>query len=195
MNQFPSVREAKEFLVREIVVTAERQGVSISETERKMLYFSETDWTLSDMPAVAETFQKECDEYAYERKIRSVIRAAKIPRSETHATAWSDAIERLREGDHYLSVLIGPTRANRRGDRLRLVLTVLVVFVAVIAFQWGLSWYLGHEASREEGFFYVWVVAMSAAGAYVALRWIYGGRAIDGFIGRIIDKVFGSPKA
>jgi hypothetical protein len=151
------------------------------------------------MPSVAETFQKECDEHAYERKIRSVIRAAKAPCSETNEAAWSDAFERLREGDHYLSVLIGPTSASRRWDRLRLLVTALVVSFAgiavFIAFQSGLSWYLGHEASREERFFYSWVVALSASGAYLLLRLVYGGEAVDGFINRIVDKVFGSPEA
>ncbi|HEY2906260.1 MAG TPA: hypothetical protein VGJ29_10210 [Vicinamibacterales bacterium] len=53
VNQFPNARAAKEFVVEQIVAEAKRQGVLLSDVERKMLYFSETDWTLPDIVEVA----------------------------------------------------------------------------------------------------------------------------------------------
>jgi hypothetical protein len=38
MNAFRSGREAKEYLVSRIVAEAQRENVSLSEVERKMLY-------------------------------------------------------------------------------------------------------------------------------------------------------------
>jgi hypothetical protein len=51
--RFASAREAKQFLVAQIADEAQREGVSLSEIERKMLYFSETDWTLPDIDTIA----------------------------------------------------------------------------------------------------------------------------------------------
>src|SRR5277367_4567994 len=50
------IREAKVFLASRITEEAERQGAPLSETERKMLYFSPTGWTLEDMATVKEAF-------------------------------------------------------------------------------------------------------------------------------------------
>jgi len=49
MTRFTSAREAKEFLVAKIAEEAQREGVPLSEVERKMLCFSETGWTLPDI--------------------------------------------------------------------------------------------------------------------------------------------------
>ena len=59
MNPFPSAREAKEFLVARIVEEARREGVPLSEVERKMLYFSETGWTLPDMMQISDALNQE----------------------------------------------------------------------------------------------------------------------------------------
>lgn len=78
MSRFASGRDAKEFLVARIVVEAQREGVSLAEIERKMLYFSETDWTLPDIDKVSEAFEREYDNDEYEKKIRSLIHNARV---------------------------------------------------------------------------------------------------------------------
>jgi len=45
MSRFASTQDAKEFLVGQLVLQAQRDEISLTEVERKMLYFSETDWT------------------------------------------------------------------------------------------------------------------------------------------------------
>jgi hypothetical protein len=49
-------RHAKEFLVSKIVNEAQREGLLPSEIEKKMLYFSETGWTLPDMEEINTAF-------------------------------------------------------------------------------------------------------------------------------------------
>ena len=71
MQQFADAREAKEFLVERILSQAERDGVSLSEIERKMLYFSETAWTLPDIMEVNEEFDRRYDQDEYEQKSRN----------------------------------------------------------------------------------------------------------------------------
>ena len=108
-GRFTSGQEAKEFLVAQIVLHALRDGVPLTEIERKMLYFSETDWTLHDIAEVNEVFERECDQHEYEEKMVQVIRKAmKHARQEgkESADSWSDAIELLRKEDHYLLVMI-----------------------------------------------------------------------------------------
>src|SRR5947209_6259308 len=62
MKAFHSGREAKEFLISRIVAEAEHEKVPLSEVERKMLYFTETGWTLPDMAAVSDEFDKDYDD-------------------------------------------------------------------------------------------------------------------------------------
>ena len=66
---FANAREAKEFLVTRIVAEAQRESVSLSEVERKMLYFSETGWTLPDIMVVSDAFDRDYDQAKYEEKI------------------------------------------------------------------------------------------------------------------------------
>lgn len=139
MNPFHSAREAKEFLISKIVEEAQQEGIVLSETERKMLYFSETAWTLPDMATVSDEFDNAYSQRDYERKIAPLIRkAGKRVRRESPAEydTWWQAIRRLEQEDHYLLVMIRQSGLRPRGDLLRLwgtgvlVTTVLVLSIA-----------------------------------------------------------------
>src|SRR4051794_20659633 len=68
-----SGQEAKEFLISKIVAEAQNQNVALSEVERKMLYFTESGWTLPDMMEVSATFDRKYDQDVYEKKIARVV--------------------------------------------------------------------------------------------------------------------------
>jgi hypothetical protein len=107
---FASGREAKEYLVGRIVEEARREGLALSKVETKMLYFSETAWTLPDMMDVNETFERDYDAGEYEQKVGGLIRrfrAEACVRNSKDLAAWDDAVAVLRREDHYLLVLIG----------------------------------------------------------------------------------------
>jgi hypothetical protein len=74
MDRFPSERTAKEFLVSRILEEAQREGVPLSDIERKMLYFSETGWTLPDIMDVSDQFDQEYDQDTYEKKVSALVR-------------------------------------------------------------------------------------------------------------------------
>jgi hypothetical protein len=74
LEELGSIRGAKEFLVGRIAAEAAREGAPLSEVERKMLYFSETGWTLPDMMQVNEEFDRNYDQNEYEQKIAGLIR-------------------------------------------------------------------------------------------------------------------------
>jgi negative regulator of replication initiation len=74
VKEFRTIREAKDFLAQRIACEAQNEGMPLSEVERKMLYFSETDWTLPDMAEVSAAFDRDCDENEYEQKIAGLVR-------------------------------------------------------------------------------------------------------------------------
>ncbi len=72
-----------------------------------MLYFSETGWTLPDMMFVSRVFDQNYDQNKYEAKIGQIVRQIRDRtdgnRDDDH---WDQAVQRLRDEDHYLTVLI-----------------------------------------------------------------------------------------
>ena len=109
MTRFASAREAKEFLVARIAEEAQREGIPLSDVERKMLYFTETGWTLPDIVEVNEQFDREYSVAEYEKKIAGLIRNARQRDRKgdpQEFSAWSEAIRILSKEDHYLLVML-----------------------------------------------------------------------------------------
>jgi hypothetical protein len=77
MQTFTSGREAREHLIARIVAEAGRESVPRSETERKMMYFTETAGTLPDMGEVSEAFDRDYDQATYEAKIGGLAQQAR----------------------------------------------------------------------------------------------------------------------
>ena len=161
---FQTERQAKEYLIDRIVAEAHREQVSLSDVERKMLYFTETGWTLPNILEVNAEFERDYDNDEYEQKIAGLVRQID-ERNETSGgddqAKWDDAIVKLAEGDHYLLVLVGLGRSSaaRRfskwlpaasfygtgkvrppGNFLRLIVVALalavVMFAAVVIASW-----------------------------------------------------------
>jgi hypothetical protein len=143
MKSIGTVREAKDFLADRIVAEARREGAPLSEIERKMLYFSKTGWTLPDMKAVSAEFDRGYDQEDYEQKIAGLvagIAADHHHRNEDEEEKWDAAVHKLSDGDHYLSVLVGPSQSNSTSrknrpphDILKLWLTAFAVILAIWA--------------------------------------------------------------
>jgi hypothetical protein len=109
MEKFSSQRDAKEYLVRQIAAEAEREGNPLSEVERKMLYFSETDWTLPEIMEVNREFERSCDEEDYEQRVCSLGQSIEKRISDAGTAerdSWYAALLKLSEGDHYLLTLL-----------------------------------------------------------------------------------------
>jgi hypothetical protein len=150
MQTFSSARDAKEYLVAEIVAEAEREGVSLSETERKMMYFSESSWTLPDMSEVNEAFERDYDPSQYEAKIGGLVRNFRAHIRKTNRGGldiWKEAVRILRREDHYLLVLIDAPSETAAGstdsrlvDRLKLVATALAIVFVILAVTFFFTW-------------------------------------------------------
>jgi len=155
---FKTEREAKEYLISRIVSEAKEQGIELSEVERKMLYFTETGWTLPGIMDVNAEFERDYDNDEYESKIGGIVRDIETKNSEAagdEQSRWDDALVKLSEGDHYLLVLIGMGRTalvrayskwlpsmnfyrtgevRPTGDLFRLVMVALLVIFGMIVF-------------------------------------------------------------
>lgn len=143
-DSFHTVREAKEFLASRIAGEAAREGFPLSDVERKMLFFSETGWTLPDMAKVNEEFDEKYDQTGFEAKIARLIRnARKHSRTEgpEEYAKWSAAVQKLEKGDHY--ILVMTDRAGLRRHKTPLLSTrTKIVLIAVGAVALISDWIL-----------------------------------------------------
>lgn len=158
MNRFTIAREAKEFLISKILAQADREKVSLTEVEHKMLYFSETGWTLPNIMEVSDNFDREYNQNDYEKKIARLIRneTKRLKKDDGEEFAsWIGAIRRLKKEDHYLSVMIdragisaGPVTDEWKGGILGLVIVGAIVALG------RLLYYVGGPYSLRTGQLY-----------------------------------------
>jgi hypothetical protein len=140
-QRFSSSRKAKEYLIERIVAQAKQDGTDLSEIERKMLYFTESAWTLPDMAEVSAKFDQEYNQDEYEAKIGEVVRRVHETAGDADEETWNEAVAVLSSEDHYLLVLISPRLARGRaarppGDRVKLILTAALVVAVLLIGMW-----------------------------------------------------------
>lgn len=190
-----TVRRAKEFLASQVVQEAEREKIPFSEIERKMLYFSETGWTLPDIMDVDEEFDSSYDRDEYEGKAARLIRGSYARACSGQARTyeeWWASIRTLDKGDHYLSVMIRLAGLRTKHDQLKLFLTAMglvAVFLAVLLISLKYNLHLGSSPSVPRGFLvrtstseYLWVGTVCVLVVYEVLRLVIGGNRTDSFV-------------
>jgi hypothetical protein len=193
VSLFYGAREAKEFLVSKIVEEALHQGTPLSEAERKMLCFSETDWTLPDMSAVSDEFDRAYDQDEYEAKIAGLVKNAykKILKdSGDEYDKWWSAIRLLSKQDHYILVMIRQAALRPRGDQLKLFGTAAVVAGLFVCFVFVSIYLEGryrldfgkYMPSRDTRQFLWWAILVSLTIIYFLLRRFIGERRVDNFV-------------
>jgi hypothetical protein len=136
MARFETERQAKEYLIERLVAEAQHEGAPLTDVERKMLYFSETGWSLPNILDVNAEFERDYDTGEYEQRILAL--ATKITQRDKFSAgedldSWYEAVQKLSEGDHYLLVLIDKRLVGNApsprppGDLIKLVLTAIGV--------------------------------------------------------------------
>ena len=192
MTAFHSAREAKEFLISQIVEEAQRENISLSEVERKMLYFTESGWTLPDIMNVNEDFDREYDQDEYEHKIAKLVtKADKRIRKGVHGDydKWWAAIRFLEREDHYILVMIRLAGLRPRGDQLRLLTTGLgIVTLILIAIFLSIKYDI-HIPSRSNFGIFVWVLLAGLFISYMLLRLIIGAKKADDVTSTVLEKL------
>ena len=101
--------EAKDFLVQQVAEQAALEGVSVSDIEKRMLWFTESDPASCSNPIeLNDEFETQCDTQEYERKMSRLFHHAyKRLKSEDpdKARVWTEAVHLLSQGDHYMLVM------------------------------------------------------------------------------------------
>src|SRR5579863_3872291 len=195
MEAFRSAREAKEFLIAGIVAAAQCESVPLSEVERKMLYFSETGWTLPDMTAVYEEFDREYDQDRYEKKIAHLLKKAdKHARKESRDEydKWWAAVRRLKREDHYISVMIRLAGLRPAGDQLKLfgaglgiVACMLLAEFLAVKYKINPAQYLPAAGPLV---FCICGTAACIVIAYLLFRFIVGSRRANDLTSKALEK-------
>ncbi len=134
------IREAKDFLVAQTAEQAALEGVSLSDLEKRMMYFTEDKDAPEDPTALNDEFEAQYETAKYEKKISRLMRHAysrvKKENSEK-ALQWNRAIRTLRRGDHYMLVLWGHPLSHNSPDRL---VFVTIGMTAVIYWAFWFFW-------------------------------------------------------
>lgn len=200
MPRFADEREAKEFAIELIASEADREGAPLSELERKMLYFSENGWTTPGMPETAQRFESEYDSEQYQKKIAVLTKKLqKRLKSDDpkKLKAWSDALKKLSEGDHYLLVLVQADTTPQRPlyDFLKLCLTALLIVLVGLGLMALLPAYATGPFAREKSAFILWVIALIATSIFLLLILILGRERANDLLTPLVSKIFGNPTA
>jgi hypothetical protein len=184
-------KQAKDFLVQQTAEQAARESVPLSETEKKMMYFTESDATSCDNPVeLNEEFEAQYDTAEYETKSSRLIHHAydrlKLEDPEGKRT-WDQAIRTLRKGDHYFLVLwdIKPGSEHPTRDFFKLLGVGMLIAVGV-----GITAIVSADSNIDTHHFGKYVVGvvigvyLLANGTFrtlyrVAARWFNQGAAKD----------------
>lgn len=184
-----SAREAKEFIVAQIALEAQHENVILTQVERKMLYFSESGWTLPDMAAVSAEFDSQNKPGKYEKKIARLIRRGYGQACKGSGEAydkWWASIRVLNSEDHYILVMIRLAGLRPRHDRLKLLVTGLAIVTLLLGGMFLSIKYDVHlpkfgrrldlHASLRE---YIWGFAVCVFILYQSLRFVIGAKKTD----------------
>ncbi|HEY2002745.1 MAG TPA: hypothetical protein VGG80_10515 [Acidobacteriaceae bacterium] len=101
-------RQAKDFFVQQVAEQAALEGLPLSDIEKRMMYFTESDSSSCEDPrALNNEFEMQCDTGEYEAKMSGLLRRAygRLRGSQAE-DSWGEAVSELRKGDHYLLVLL-----------------------------------------------------------------------------------------
>lgn len=112
---FTSQGQAKRFFVDKIAAQAVTEGTPLSDAERQMLSFSESDPEFAVDSALVEKLQAEISDEDYEAKIAGLIQRSwkrDVATDSYAGNLYREAFTTLSQGDHYLLLMIA--RALRR---------------------------------------------------------------------------------
>jgi hypothetical protein len=101
---FGSQSDAKRFFVDRIVAEAAAELKPLSDSERQMLSFSESDPEFIVEPALVNKLAAEISDEDYERKIAGLLERAY--QRDLARDTYREAYMVLNQGDHYLLIVI-----------------------------------------------------------------------------------------
>jgi hypothetical protein len=140
-----NAKQAKDFLVQQAAEQAALESVALSEVEKKMMYFTESDPDSCEYPyEVNDEFEAQYETAEYEAKTSRLLHHAynRLKQQDPERKRlWDQAIRKLREGDHYFLVLwdTSPPSDHPTWDFFKVLgaslLLLVVVGIALVLFD------------------------------------------------------------
>jgi hypothetical protein len=120
------------------------RDLPLSDLEKRMMYFTESDEASEDPTNLNDEFDAEYDTAAYEEKVSKPLHHgyARVKKENPEsARLWDASIRTLRRGDHYLLVLWDQKSSTERPphDSLKLLGTAILVMIIGVAVISGFS--------------------------------------------------------
>jgi hypothetical protein len=135
-------KQAKDFLVQEATEQAGWENIPLSDIEKKMMYFTESDASTCENPVeLNDEFEAQYDTPEYEAKISRLLHHAydRLKGEDPERVReWNLAIRTLRRGDHYILVLwdTKPPSEHPIPETLKLlgvgILVAVGIFIVII---------------------------------------------------------------
>lgn len=160
-----NTKQAKDFLVGQTFEQAALESVPLTDVEKRMMYFTESDPSSCDSPIeLNDEFEAQCETKEYEAKISRLLHHAYKRLKEDNPERvrnWDQAIRTLRKGDHYFLVLWDitppsdhPTRDSFKLFGAGLLVAGIVVTAAVLAAKYKI------DLDRYRSFFPIAFIAL-----------------------------------
>jgi hypothetical protein len=147
-----NTKQAKDFLVQQAAEQAALENIPLSDLEKRMMYFTETDPASCDSPIdLNGEFEEQYDTEEYEVKISRLLHHAykRLKHEDAeNLRNLNEAIRTLRKGDHYILVLLDvDPKTVQQGPRIWVavawrvglgVALVILMMLGIILDHYGL---------------------------------------------------------
>jgi len=128
-------KEALDFLVEQTLRQVELDGGSLTDLQKRMMYFTESDDAVEDPAKLNAEFEAENDNNEYEEEMGLLLHRTydRLKRHDPNAKAlWDSAISELEKGDYYFLVLW----SRRASGTSKLWVLILPIIAAVAIYRW-----------------------------------------------------------
>ena len=182
--------EAKRFFVEKVLTQARVDRVPVSDAERKMLSWSESDPDGNCDPMLPVQLESEISDQEYEEKVAGLLARcfqADTARDPATEVEWRRAADVLGEGDHYIlhmlaraqETLSAPTRRPHLAARAGLFVLLVVPGAIALAMAAGIVVvYISGEVPDDSGGrlagafgLIAGVLILGSVGAYLFRLW------------------------
>jgi hypothetical protein len=109
ISVFTSQGQAKRFFVDKVIAQAATEGQRLSEAERRMLSFSESDPEFVVDPALVEQLAAEISDEDYEAKVVGLVERScerDVASDSAALESYREAYTALNQSDHYLLIML-----------------------------------------------------------------------------------------
>jgi len=168
-------KEAIDFFLEQLVEQAALDHVSLSEFEKRLLRFSETEDAGQEEEEQEEGFESEKESADYETKISGLLkRARKRLRQEDSAEAlrWNEALSALEGHDAYILVMLGADPRPRLFGKTFFAVLAISVAVVLLSLGWALipdrPWQHNPASIRALPRWMPWAIWGLLGAAYIA---------------------------